>query len=134
PLVPYQQRHPKGSAALSGGVAVQAVAQAVKEQGIPYQWGGESPQTGFDCSGLIYWAYRQAGKTIPRTSQQQFRGGQRVGSIVQAQPGDLIFYAGSDGTVRSPGHVALYIGNGKVIVAPQSGKVIHIVNWDSIGG
>ena len=89
--------------------AVIAYAQA--QLGKPYQWGGTGPDA-YDCSGLVMAAYLSAGIDIPRTSQDQWIWGPRVAPS-QVQPGDLVFFAGSDGTVTAPGHVGLVIGGAR---------------------
>jgi cell wall-associated NlpC family hydrolase len=101
-----------------GGVG--AVAAAETQLGVPYVWGGESPGVGFDCSGLVQWAWRQAGVSLPRTSGEQFAASTPV-SIADLEPGDLLFYgpSGSD-------HVAMYVGGGMMIEAPETGQVVHI--------
>lgn len=108
---------------LSGSAVV---ADAAKYLGVPYQWGGTSPATGFDCSGLVQTVFADLGVSLPRTSQEQATSGVAVPSLAQAQPGDLVFFAGSDGTVTSPGHVGIYIGNGQMIDAPQSGSTVQV--------
>jgi cell wall-associated NlpC family hydrolase len=119
-----------------GGVpAVQAPTQAVataisyaeQQLGKPYLWGGTGPDA-FDCSGLVMMAYRAAGINIERTSQMQWATEQKVPAS-QVQPGDLVFFAGSDGTVTSPGHVGLVIGNGKMIEAYATGFPIRVASY-----
>ena len=116
-----------------GGVpAVRAPAQAVataisfaeQQLGKPYLWGGTGPDA-FDCSGLVMMAYRAAGISIARTSEAQWATEQRVPAS-QVQPGDLVFFAGSDGTPTSPGHVGLVIGNGKMIEAYATGFPVRV--------
>jgi peptidoglycan DL-endopeptidase CwlO len=120
----------------AGGIpAVQAPTQAVataiayaeQQLGKPYLWGGTGPDA-FDCSGLVMMAYRAAGIDIARTSEQQWATELRVPAS-QVQPGDLVFFAGSDGTVTSPGHVALVIGGGKMIEAYATGFPIRISTY-----
>lgn len=101
------------------------VTEAEKFLGVPYVWGGTSP-SGFDCSGLVQYVYGQLGVALPRTSQQQATVGTPVPSLAQAQPGDLVFYAGSDGTTSAPGHVGIYLGNGQIIDAPYTGTNVSI--------
>ncbi len=108
---------------LSGSAVV---ADAAKYLGVPYQWGGTSPSTGFDCSGLVQTVFADLGVSLPRTSQEQATSGVAVPSLAQAQPGDLVFFAGSDGTATSPGHVGIYIGNGQMIDAPQTGSTVQV--------
>src|SRR5271166_2692889 len=125
-----------GCVTTAGGVpAVQAPTQAVataitfaeQQLGKPYLWGGTGPDA-FDCSGLVMMAYRAAGINIARTSQDQWATEQRVPAS-QVQPGDLVFFAGSDGTPTSPGHVGLVIGNGKMIEAYATGFPIRVASY-----
>jgi peptidoglycan DL-endopeptidase CwlO len=136
---------PSGSSAAgcvqtAGGVpAVQAPTQAVaaaitfaeQQLGKPYLWGGTGPDA-FDCSGLVMMAYRAAGISIARTSQAQWASETRVPAS-QVQPGDLVFFAGSDGTVTDPGHVGLVIGNGKMIEAYATGFPIRMSSYNGRG-
>lgn len=102
------------------------VSTAKKYLGTPYVWGGTTPK-GFDCSGLVQYAFAQNGKKVPRTSQEQFKGGTAVNQN-NLQSGDLVFFKGSDGTSTAPGHVGIYIGNGQYIQAPKTGDVVKISN------
>ncbi len=104
-----------------------AITYAEHQLGKPYLWGGTGPDA-FDCSGLVMMAYRAAGIDIPRTSQQQWAAGPRI-SASQVQPGDLVFFAGSDGTPTSPGHVGLVIGGGLMIEAYATGFPIRIAPY-----
>jgi cell wall-associated NlpC family hydrolase len=118
-------------AASEGGnlpTAVQiAIGYAEQQLGKPYQWGASGPDA-FDCSGLVMMAYRAAGITLPRTSQEQWAAGPRIGSS-QVQPGDLVFFAGADGTAAAPGHVGLVIGNGLMIEAYAAGFPVRIAPY-----
>ena len=104
-----------------------AIAYAEQQLGKPYQWGGTGPDA-FDCSGLVMMAYRAAGIGIARTSQAQWASEPRVPAS-QVEPGDLVFFAGADGTPTSPGHVGLVIGNGKMIEAYATGFPIRIASY-----
>ena len=104
-----------------------AIAYAEQQLGKPYQWGATGPDA-FDCSGLVMMAYRAAGIDIPRTSQQQWAAGPRVSSS-DVQPGDLVFFAGADGTPTAPGHVGLVIGKGLMIEAYATGYPIRIAPY-----
>ncbi len=104
-----------------------AIAYAEQQIGKPYLWGGTGPDA-FDCSGLVMMAYRAAGIDIARTSEAQWATEPHVPAS-QVQPGDLVFFAGSDGTVTSPGHVALVIGNGKMIEAYATGFPIRVSTY-----
>ncbi|MBD0708451.1 MULTISPECIES: NlpC/P60 family protein [unclassified Streptomyces] len=97
--------------------AAAAVLAARSVIGRPYVWGATGPSA-FDCSGLMVWAYRQAGVSLPRTSQAQRYAGRQV-PLSQAQPGDLVTYRGD------ASHVALYAGNGQVIHAPYPGARVR---------
>lgn len=102
-----------------GAGASEAVAAARSRLGMPYVWGAAGPGA-FDCSGLIMWAWGQAGVALPHFSGAQYANTTHI-SMSQLQPGDLVFPS-------NPGdHVAMYIGGGQVIEAPHSGDVVHIV-------
>ncbi|MFE7589938.1 NlpC/P60 family protein [Kitasatospora sp. NPDC057512] len=109
----------------ASGYAATALAKAMSKQGSPYVWGATGSTT-FDCSGLMVWAYGQAGVSLPRTSQEQGHYGTRVPSLDQAQPGDLVIY-GPD-----MHHVGMYIGNGMVVHAPHTGDVVKVMKADAM--
>jgi cell wall-associated NlpC family hydrolase len=108
-------------------IAATIIAFAQNQLGKPYQWGATGPDA-FDCSGLMMQAYRAAGIDIPRTSQAQWLWGPRVAAS-QVKPGDLVFFAGSDGTRLAPGHVGLVIGGGKMIEAFATGFPIRVAPY-----
>ncbi|MFD7430818.1 NlpC/P60 family protein [Streptomyces sp. NPDC059818] len=108
---------PAGSA--RAAAAVMAVRRAL---GRPYVWGASGP-SGFDCSGLMQWAYAQAGVSLPRTSQAQRYAGRMV-PLSQARPGDLVAYR------ADAGHIGMYVGNGQVIHAPYPGAPVR---YDPVG-
>jgi cell wall-associated NlpC family hydrolase len=91
--------------------------------GIPYRWGGESPRTGFDCSGLTMVVYRLNGLDLPRSSIQQWRFGRPV-KRSELNRGDLVFFATSAG--RRVSHVGIYTGNGRFLHAPRRGRNIQM--------
>jgi hypothetical protein len=103
---------------------VQVVQLAASQIDKPYVWGGASPETSFDCSGLVQWAYRRIGISLPRTAQQQFDATIRL-PPEQLQPGDLVFFAHTYPSREPITHVGLYIGNGRMINAPTTGDVIR---------
>jgi cell wall-associated NlpC family hydrolase len=113
-------------AAPNQGVST-AIAFAEQQLGKPYLWGGTGPDA-FDCSGLVMMAYRAAGIDIPRTSQEQWTWGPRI-QASQAEPGDLVFFPGSDGTIAAPGHVGIVIGGGKMIEAYATGTPLRIASY-----
>ena len=92
--------------------------------GSPYRYGGSSPR-GFDCSGLVYYAYGKAGIGVPRTTQAQYRQAERV-PLSQLHPGDLLFFRLGSQPVA---HVGIYAGNDRFIHAPSRGKQ---VSYDSL--
>ncbi len=104
----------------------EVVADAQKYLGVPYQWGGTDPAQGVDCSGLVQDVYSDVGISLPRTSQEQATVGTPVASVAEAQPGDLVFFPGVDGTAAAPGHVGIYIGNGEMIDAPHTGTDVRV--------
>ncbi|MFD0919752.1 C40 family peptidase [Saccharopolyspora rosea] len=110
---------------LGSGAAVTAVNAALSKQGSEYVWGAKGPST-FDCSGLMQWAYKQAGVSIGASTKTQVSEGRSV-SASQLQPGDLIFF-------YSPvSHVGMYVGNGKVVHAPTEGDVVKVTDYKKIG-
>ncbi len=112
---------PTVNAPASGGAAT-AVAAAKSKLGSPYVWAASGPSS-FDCSGLTMWAWAQAGVSLPHSSSMQYGSGPKV-SVSSLQPGDLVFYG-------SPiHHVALYVGGGQVIHAPQTGDVVRYASVD----
>ena len=93
-----------------------AVAEAKKHLGTKYVWGGAAPG-GFDCSGLVQYSYKKAGVNLPRTTYEQINCGKSVAQK-NLKVGDLVF--------PHTGHVGLYVGNGQMIHAPQTGDVVKI--------
>ena len=100
--------------------AAGAIQAAESQVGVPYVWGGESPGSGFDCSGLVQWSWARAGVSLPRTSGAQYGATTHI-ALADIAPGDLLFYGpgGSD-------HVAMYVGGGEMIEAPQTGSNVHV--------
>ena len=96
---------------------------ALEEVGVPYRWGGESPASGFDCSGLVRWAYGRVGIDLPHSSYALNGEGRRVSGSNLA-PGDILFFEGL-------GHVGLYLGRGRMVHAPQTGRDVEVVRLSS---
>lgn len=116
---------PRGRAVEATGIA-KAIDAAKDQLGKAYVWGAEGPDT-FDCSGLMVWAWKKAGVTLPRTSQEQAKAGRGV-PISKVEPGDLII---SDWGSGPASHVGMYLGGGKLIHAPRPGSTVKIVPFDA---
>jgi cell wall-associated NlpC family hydrolase len=106
-----------------------AVTFALAQLGKPYVWGATGPAA-YDCSGLTSTAWRAAGVTIGRTTYEQVHDGTAT-TLQGLAPGDLILTPGSDGTTAAPGHVGMYIGDGRVVEAPRTGDVVKVVTLSS---
>ncbi len=122
-----------GAATAGGGLTTapmngtKLTEAASKYIGLPYVWGGNDPSVGLDCSSFVQNVYRDMGVELPRVTWDQMKQGTPVASMAQAQPGDLLFSFNG-------GHVALYLGDGKAIDAPQPGKTIQIRDaWENDG-
>jgi cell wall-associated NlpC family hydrolase len=118
------------SAASGGGTVTAAeltaaLRAAESRRGLPYVWGASGP-TSFDCSGLVQWSFAQAGITMPRVAADQARAGLAV-PATQLEPGDLLFYHTDPTDPGYISHVAIYLGNGWMIQAPQPGMNVEIV-------
>ena len=117
--VPATEAGPGPAAALPPGVARTAIEFATAETGKPYVWGATGPSS-YDCSGLMLRAYQRAGIVLPRVSRDQYQAGAHV-PVEQAQPGDLLFWAYDVNDPETIHHVGLYIGNGQMMNASQTG-------------
>ncbi len=111
----------------SSAQGLAAVHYAESQIGVPYVWGGETPGVGFDCSGLVQWAWARAGITIPRTTESQWPAMLHV-ALNDLEPGDLLFYKNLDGD-NLVDHVVMYVGSGQwgsstVIAAAHTGTVV----------
>jgi cell wall-associated NlpC family hydrolase len=101
------------------------IQKAMAQLGTPYVWGGTSPG-GFDCSGLVQWAYAQAGINLPRISYAQASSGVRT-PISQLQPGDLVAF--DENNRNGPGmadHISIYLGNNQILEAPHTGADVRV--------
>lgn len=104
------------------------VETAEKYLGIPYVWGGNSPSQGFDCSGLVKYVMKELGVDMPRVARDQAKVGTEVASLAEAQPGDLL-------GMRNGSHIAIYLGDNKILQSPQPGENVSIrslFSWDDI--
>ena len=93
--------------------------------GAPYRYGGETPQ-GFDCSGLVYYIHERLGMDVPRSADAQYGHARQV-AVRDLQPGDLVFFRLAGSKVA---HVGIYIGNGRFIHAPSTGKDVSYAELD----
>ena len=103
------------------GVGERAAQHAAQLVGKPYRYGGASPSTGFDCSGLVQWSYAQAGRKLPRGTDDQRAVAHRI-KVSELRRGDLIFF---DQEGKKNSHVGIYVGNGEFVHAPSSGKQVR---------
>lgn len=118
---------------LAGGALTPAaqdnpvLSTASQYLGLPYKWGGASPRTGFDCSGLVKYVFAQLGVSLPHYAAAQWYSPNAVWVPPERlQAGDLVFFTGSDGTRKAPGHVGIYVGDGYLIDAPHTGAFVRI--------
>ncbi|NBE51513.1 C40 family peptidase [Streptomyces boluensis] len=109
----------------ASGRGKKAIKYATAQIGKPYEWGAEGPRS-YDCSGLTSEAWIAAGRTIPRTSQEQWKQLPRI-EIKDMRPGDLIIYH------KDASHVGMYIGNGAIVHAPRPGRDVTIAGAGSMG-
>jgi hypothetical protein len=120
-----------------------AIWWALQQLGTPYHFAGSctdphgtDPTKQCDCSSLVQQAYKAAGISLPRVTDDQQHSGTAVASAADLKPGDLIFIPGSDGTMADPGHVGIYIGDGLIVQAPHTGdyvKLSRLTSWQSEG-
>ncbi|MGY3567481.1 C40 family peptidase [Sinomonas sp. RB5] len=117
------------AAGSAGGVTGDQVAAAAQRYvGVPYVWGGTDPARGMDCSGFVQRVYQDLGISLPRVVHDQMTQGAPVASLADARPGDLLIDFGGE-------HVAIYLGNGKAIDAPEPGKTIQVRDaWEKYTG
>ncbi|HET9324122.1 MAG TPA: C40 family peptidase [Gaiellaceae bacterium] len=113
---PFRREPPEPS------VGQRAATIALRAVGVPYRWGGSSPASGFDCSGLVYWTYGRLGVSVPHSSYGLYGLGHSVRRS-RLRPGDVLFFTGL-------GHVGIYVGRGRMVHAPQSGRTVEVVALD----
>ena len=112
------------SAGVGSGTVQTAISVGSQFVGRPYVFGGNNPSSGFDCSGLVQWSYKQAGISLPRSSSQQYLATQRV-SRGEAKAGDLVFFSYGSGVA----HVGIYLGNNTMLNSQNSGVKIESLDW-----
>jgi len=106
------------------------VFSAMQQAGRPYRYGGSSPQTGFDCSGLIYYAYQNAaGLAVPRTVKSLYAAPYPNIANHQLQGGDVVIFSTNRG--NKPDHAGIYVGEQRFVHAPSTGGTVRIDTLDS---
>lgn len=105
-----------------GQAQLAAAAMAEEFVGVPYRYGGRDPKKGFDCSGLTWYVYQRQGLILPKTSRDQLKVGRKVKKSVLS-PGDLVFFRNARS--RRVDHVGIYVGQGRFVHAPGSGKKVE---------
>ena len=106
-------------------IGERVAAIALREVGVQYRWGGISPASGFDCSGLVYWAYGRLGIKLPHSSYALYDRGRQI-PRTGMKPGDVLFFFGL-------GHVGIYVGRGRMVHAPHSGSRVQVVRLSRYG-
>jgi len=119
---PFQRAAPGGTASNPGTAALLVAESRI---GAPYRYGGAGPDA-FDCSGLVAYAYREAGIMLPRTAAQQYAAATPVRKR-ELRPGDLVFFRVNG---RSVGHVGIYAGEERFVDAPQTGGAVRVASLD----
>jgi peptidoglycan DL-endopeptidase CwlO len=117
------------STTLSAAEDLAFLKAGLSRQGLPYVWGATGPKS-FDCSGLVQWAMAQAGIQMPRVAADQARTGPAV-PVSQLEPGDLLFYHTDPTDPGYISHVAIYLGNGEMLQAPETGENVDVVPADT---
>jgi cell wall-associated NlpC family hydrolase len=123
---PEPRRRLAAGSQLPETFGIRVVSYARHFLGIPYTYGGSTPRTGFDCSGLVRYVYRRFGIRLPHSSWGDLALGRRV-SRRALQPGDLVFFYGA-------GHVGIYVGHGRFIDAPHTGARVRISTMGAYSG
>jgi cell wall-associated NlpC family hydrolase len=120
--MPRHRTRARARAAHTETLGDRAVRFARGLLGIPYRWGGDSPSTGFDCSGFVRFVYAHFGVALPHSSYEDYRLGMGVPRR-SLRPGDLVFFNGE-------GHVGMYVGAGRFIQAPHTGTSVQVTSLD----
>ncbi|GHD36741.1 C40 family peptidase [Nocardiopsis kunsanensis] len=116
-------------------VVEEVIANAETQLGVPYVWGGTTPNEGFDCSGLLQWAFAEAGVSIPRVTHDQWNAGTRV-DYADMERGDLIFWRSDPTAPEYISHVAIYLGEDQMLEAPRTGLDVQVtpVRTENLAG
>lgn len=117
---------PEASASAAPSLGEAIAEAAIGMLGMPYRYGGTNPQQGFDCSGLVYYTYGEAGHAVPRTSREQFRAARKI-ALGEAGAGDIMFF--QDEAKLS--HVGIYVGDGMFVHAPANGRLVALASIDA---
>jgi murein DD-endopeptidase len=115
-----------GTGEVAPATAERAANNALKMVGKPYRYGGSTP-SGFDCSGLVQFSFREAGVSLPRSTEAQLRASSRV-KLSGLRRGDLLFF---DEEGKKKSHVGIYLGDGRFVHAPSSGKHVRTDRLDA---
>lgn len=99
---------------------------ALSMVGVPYRYGGDHPSEGFDCSGLVHYAYTASGQPVPRTSRAQYAAASLI-PLAHARAGDLLFFKDQE----KLSHVGIYLGDGQFVHAPSSGDSVRVARVDA---
>ena len=108
-------------------IVEQVIANAETQLGVPYVWGGTTPDVGFDCSGLLQWAFQEAGVSIPRVTHDQWNAGSKV-EWDDLERGDLLFWRSDPTAPDYISHVAIYLGDGQMLEAPRTGLNVRVTS------
>lgn len=122
-VLAYAARYATPADGRPGPVAAVAIRAALAQVGTPYVWGGQSPGIGFDCSGLVAYAYAAAGIALPRVAGDQYAAGPRLPAGAPLAAGDLVFFGADPAHVH---HVGLYLGGGRLVDAPHTGALVRV--------
>lgn len=119
---PAETETPPATIGVRDAIAMLALSMI----GVPYRYGGADPEGGFDCSGLVHYAFTSNGQPVPRTSQEQYDAAEKI-PLEEAAAGDLVFFSDQERL----SHVGIYLGDGRFVHAPSSGNTVAIARMDS---
>jgi peptidoglycan DL-endopeptidase CwlO len=128
-LAVFQRTGSYPNIAVTGdSIGEQALRWALDELGVEYTWGGATPEEGFDCSGLVMWAYEHVGIQLEHLTYDQWNEGEHIPQS-ELEPGDLLFFF-------NLGHVGMYISGNLMVDAPTEGQVVQVqqIPWGSFDG